>query len=296
MRTNYSLDYYIEITNNLLERIIAGEELSILEYDILKENIRILYSRVLIAEKQSNAYTELQEGIKDIVSLEKAAKEAEFAIEPQEKIAIEQEERKQENVEEKEIISDIIEGGKIRQEIKQEKGEETGGNNFISFHIEQKEDIKEALFSLDENSEEKVESEADVPKMEQTSDDEFIIETKFNGSKAVTIAEHLSDISETPITIGDSISVNNNTIGSKISHEKVASIKSSIGINDKFYFINKLFDGDVKTYNELIDKFDNFTSYNDAKILIQLLINKYSWDIKEEAFTKFELKINRKFD
>ena len=140
MRTNYSLDYYIEITNNLLERIIAGEELSILEYDILKENIRILYSRVLIAEKQSNAYTELQEGIKDIVSLEKAAKEAEFAIEPQEKIAIEQEERKQENVEEKEIISDIIEGGKIRQEIKQEKGGETGGNNFISFHIEQKED------------------------------------------------------------------------------------------------------------------------------------------------------------
>lgn len=123
------------------------------------------------------------------------------------------------------------------------------------------------------------------------------VEPSEDEQRPLTIAERLSGASN---TLGDLLAATNHkadtTVADRLNMDKPANIKSAIGINDKFYFINKLFDGDVKFYNETIDKFSNLTSLNDAKILLQLLINKYSWNFNDTAYKKFEDIIERNFE
>lgn len=86
------------------------------------------------------------------------------------------------------------------------------------------------------------------------------------------------------------------SIGEKIGRANSTNLKNAIDISDKFMFIKNLFDNDVKAYNETIEKFNSFSSKNDAMIYLQLLINRYEWDYNSRIYQKFELIISRKFE
>ena len=119
----------------------------------------------------------------------------------------------------------------------------------------------------------------------------------FSSQRVVTVGDKMTEKQNTA-TIGETIgnSMNNSTLGTTINHRKLQNIKDAIDINDKFFFIKNLFDDDVKCYNETIDKFNSFTSLNDAKIFLQLLINRYNWSYESDAYKKFEDIIERRFE
>src|ERR1051325_1170887 len=54
------------------------------------------------------------------------------------------------------------------------------------------------------------------------------------------------------------------SVAEKISHKKISDLKSVIGINEKFQFINELFDGNMKEYNVALDQINNFSSLGEA--------------------------------
>ena len=85
------------------------------------------------------------------------------------------------------------------------------------------------------------------------------------------------------------------TLADKISKASISNLKSAIGINDKFLFINELFKGDIQEYNKTIDKLNSFTKLEDITGLLEELTEKFNWNEKPEAYQKLEDLIIRKF-
>ncbi|WP_317898711.1 hypothetical protein [Aurantibacillus circumpalustris] len=61
----------------------------------------------------------------------------------------------------------------------------------------------------------------------------------------------------------------------------------SVGINDKFRFMNELFSQNSTEYNIAIEQINNVTSWNEAEIYLNSLKNVYEWDEKNEAVIYF---------
>ncbi len=90
------------------------------------------------------------------------------------------------------------------------------------------------------------------------------------------------------VSVLDKISENqqSESVAEKIQKDKTTSLKLAIGINDKFYFINELFDGNMKEYNDTIDKLDSFETLNDAYEYMNSLIEKYKWAKDSDAYVQ----------
>ncbi len=72
------------------------------------------------------------------------------------------------------------------------------------------------------------------------------------------------------------------SVGEKLFNKKITNLKASIGINEKFQFINELFEGNMKEYNVAVDQINNFSEYADAEKYIADLKDMYKWNENEE--------------
>ncbi len=86
-----------------------------------------------------------------------------------------------------------------------------------------------------------------------------------------------------------------------ICPEKAAPTKSTsttklnIGLNDKFRFINELFNQNANEYNIAIEQFNTITTLNDAERFCTSLSSLYNWNEKSETVKYFITIINIKF-
>jgi hypothetical protein len=86
------------------------------------------------------------------------------------------------------------------------------------------------------------------------------------------------------------------SIGDSLSNSKIESLKNSISINQRFSFINELFDGDNMTYYHTIQKLDEYRNPDEAKhFVLHELAPKYDWSKKQENVGKLLRLIERKF-
>ena len=77
---------------------------------------------------------------------------------------------------------------------------------------------------------------------------------------------------------------------------KIASLKESISINQRFGFINELFNGENMEYHTAIKTLDEFQDADSARNYVtQDLSNRYNWSKKEEHVNKLLRLIERKF-
>jgi hypothetical protein len=75
----------------------------------------------------------------------------------------------------------------------------------------------------------------------------------------------------------------------------IADLRTAIGINEKFQFVNDLFDGQIEKYNEAIVNLNNCGSGSEAKWILEDLKTKYNWNEGNEAFDKIQSFINRRY-
>lgn len=85
------------------------------------------------------------------------------------------------------------------------------------------------------------------------------------------------------------------TMADKIGKTSIGNLKTAIGINDKFLFINELFKGDIQEYNKTIDKLNSYSSLEETTIFLEEQKEKYRWSEKPDAYQKLEDLIIRKF-
>ena len=85
-------------------------------------------------------------------------------------------------------------------------------------------------------------------------------------------------------------------IGEKLQRKPVKDLKVAIGINEKFQFINQLFNGDSSTYHSAVEHLNNCQSFEAASGYVNNnLVSKYNWDLATAPATVFIDLVERRF-
>jgi hypothetical protein len=84
-------------------------------------------------------------------------------------------------------------------------------------------------------------------------------------------------------------------VADKLQENKIADLRTTIGINDKFLFINELFEGNMRIYDEAIQKLNEGTTMAQADIMLLDLKIVYNWDSESPTVKKFVELVRRKF-
>ena len=110
-----------------------------------------------------------------------------------------------------------------------------------------------------------------------------------------TVADKIAP--ETDKTVADSISekIIEESVADVINKTVISDLKAAIGINEKFFFINELFDGNMKDYNDIIDALDAFADKNEAITRFDELKTKYQWKDDNEAVVQLMELIGRRY-
>ena len=98
-------------------------------------------------------------------------------------------------------------------------------------------------------------------------------------------------------TIVDKISetLQDKSIGDVLQKDKIDSLKQAIGINEKFFFINELFDGNMKEYSLVLEELDSLNSFDETISTLDRLIVSNNWNKESEALALLKEFIERKF-
>jgi hypothetical protein len=85
-------------------------------------------------------------------------------------------------------------------------------------------------------------------------------------------------------------------VADKIGKKKISGLNQVIGINEKFFFINELFEGNMKEYKKAIDELDQCESLPEAVEYLKTLLENNGWDKANEAYGMLLGFVERKFN
>lgn len=137
------------------------------------------------------------------------------------------------------------------------------------------------------------------PEVEKETEQEFA--SSEESESGVELDEE-EDIDEANHRLGDSFSKENSVnelLGNdesskleyKISNSPVESIKTAIGINDRYQYIRELFEGSSDTFNDTVTELDKLDNIKDA---VNYLQQNYKWK-KNDTSLKFVNLVKRRF-
>ena len=97
-------------------------------------------------------------------------------------------------------------------------------------------------------------------------------------------------------TLAEKMMGDDNTLAAKLQQAPVRDLKSAIGINDKFLFVNELFGGSMEKYNKSIDNLNDLKTLNGAMIYLNELKIELQWNSSNEAYQKLKALVSHKFE
>ena len=86
-----------------------------------------------------------------------------------------------------------------------------------------------------------------------------------------------------------------NSLANKLKNTPIQNLKSAIGINVKFAFINDLFSGNADDFNQSVEAIDLMNNADEARELLGELSGKNSWDLESETVSQFVEMVERRF-
>ena len=98
-------------------------------------------------------------------------------------------------------------------------------------------------------------------------------------------------------SLGDRFKNDNQiTIADKITKDYINELREAIGINEKFLFINELFNGDMARYNKIIDELDALKTMEGVNTYMLELKIQSQWTDDNQALIKLTELLHRKFN
>lgn len=85
------------------------------------------------------------------------------------------------------------------------------------------------------------------------------------------------------------------TLSSRLQQNAISDVKTAIGINEKFQFINELFAGSMQDYTQAINQLNQFKNLEEAIGFIDILKFKYNWDMNADGFRKIMEIVRRRY-
>ncbi len=101
---------------------------------------------------------------------------------------------------------------------------------------------------------------------------------------------------DSPETLGDKLQQEDHSLANKLQHSAVSDLRTAIGINDKFLFVNELFSGSMEKYNRSIDNLNDLKTLNGALIYMNELRIELQWNSSNEAYKKLLELVHRKYE
>jgi len=87
----------------------------------------------------------------------------------------------------------------------------------------------------------------------------------------------------------------NQNLGDHLLKKPLKSLKTAIGINDKFQFINELFDGSMKIYNQAMDQIEESKDTSEAMQNFHSIASTGNWDEENPAYLQLLDYVERRF-
>ena len=269
------ISFINEAINEEIEMVLKHKNrIPRIELDMIMSNIQELYEYFYKLQKLNNNLT--SKPLEPIeVSLEKEKPKIKEKAEPEQiKVTPVVEEKPKPKIIEK-VQQEEVKVVSEKIEAEQEK---------------LKEKIVEVIPPLKEKIEEPIHQQKEKPVEAKT-----FIKTK-KPKIPVQKKSTLDLFAETTNTIGDKfLEKKDKSIAAQMSHNHINNIKKAIGINEKFLFINELFNGNMQEYNKALDSFNSFENSFEASQLIDELKLKYKWKTENNSFLQFMEIIKRKF-
>jgi hypothetical protein len=85
------------------------------------------------------------------------------------------------------------------------------------------------------------------------------------------------------------------TIADKLHRNPISDLKSAIGINEKFLFVNQLFEGNLQQYSASLEKINSSNDLATARQIAADLAGQMNWDDNNEHVKNFMELLERRF-
>jgi hypothetical protein len=108
------------------------------------------------------------------------------------------------------------------------------------------------------------------------------IAEKYAAEQKVTIAEKFA--SEQKMTLAD-----------KLKMTRINDLRTAIGINQKFLFMNDLFEGENTVFNNAINRLNSCGNGDEAKSVLSEYSSKFGWNKDSERVIQFFELIERRY-
>lgn len=251
-----------------------------LDIDILQNIIRDLYDQVLeleiVFEKKPEIPDEKQKIVAPVPELEKEPVQPEMQ-------AIVEEEVEEETLEIPELEDEAVAEEETEKETVEFTKPDIEASQVVEFKIEVEKEVivKEELAEVfaEEKEQSKTVEESNISEMERVRSTIDL----FSTTGEPTIFDRISHDKEP-------------SIADKMRQTRIADLRQAIGINEKFLFINELFNGDMGKYNKALDELNEMkTKEGVVTYFIEMKIHN-QWKEENEAFIKFKELLDRKIE
>ena len=139
-------------------------------------------------------------------------------------------------------------------------------------------------------------SEKDIPARDLVDGDSLVRDNPFEMPRMDDGSEEPDFELDSSETLGESLMREDRSLAAKLQQNPVPDLKSVIGINDKFLFVNELFGGSMEKYNKSIENLNDLKTLNGAMIYLNELKIELQWNSSNEAYQKLAELVRRKFD
>jgi hypothetical protein len=97
-------------------------------------------------------------------------------------------------------------------------------------------------------------------------------------------------------TVNDKLNQPHNELNDKLRKAPIKDLKTFIGLNKRFSYINFLFSNDARLYDESIEKINNSSNYDEAMSYIESTLgNRLHWNQQDEMVAEFYNIVERRF-
>ncbi len=270
---------------NQLDTLLAYERKApLIEIDIVKRNLQKLYDLVDSMSEEVNflpeeelKVTNIDDEIEELLEVaeDQFANDGIDMIKVQEDMFDEQEQEEEELFDEEiiQVLDKFIEESSI--------GEDTNEN------IEREEKTEEPRVEQMPEKKPKDKKLVEAKKKEKKKKDKS---TKKSNEKIVYVldVEPEEEDIEKPAVVENSMS-------DKLRRKPIKSLKTGIGINDKFMIINDLFEGRAKEYNAAIKILDVQENRIQAIYLLEDMRDEHLWENSDPAFVQLKTYVERRY-
>lgn len=104
-----------------------------------------------------------------------------------------------------------------------------------------------------------------------------------------------SNGTEDPPSLNEALKQEEKDLAETVVTSKINNLKTAIDINQKFTYINELFNGDVDSFSQALDRLNSFNELSEAnQYLNEELKSKYEWN-EEASLSSLQEFVTRRY-